>query len=174
MEVEKLKEELTKKEKAVKAAAIWFYIIAGLSVIFSIEVVYSQRGDSVPSGITQMVNSIFYESTVALKLIGFISNLFVAGIFVIIGYLSRKLNKQALIMGMILYALDGLLLLIFQGFWALGLHLLVLLMINRGYEKIKLAQELKLNIKKQTEEMESNELSDEITKIKEIDRRTGI
>ena len=62
--------------------------------------------------------------------------------FLVIGILGRKSNRAAIITGMVLYALDGVILLLFQDFLAAGFHVFALVGIWTGYKAISELAEL--------------------------------
>jgi hypothetical protein len=63
---------------------------------------------------------------------GLILSVVIASIFVGIGYLARK-HRWIFISGMVLYTLDGLLLLFFSDYLGFGFHLYALYGLYKGY-----------------------------------------
>lgn len=61
-------------------------------------------------------------------------DLIVVGMFILFGVFAHKRHTWAFIVGMILYALDGLIFLIGQGWLALGFHVFVLVCLFRGFK----------------------------------------
>jgi hypothetical protein len=108
----------------------WFFWIAGLSLINS--VVYLLGKNFVfflGLGITQFVDGFmsafadeFGSGGNILHFIGFAIDVFIAGIFVVFGVLGRKRYTLPVIIGMILYTIDGGIVLLFQDFLSAGLH----------------------------------------------------
>jgi hypothetical protein len=72
-----------------------------------------------------------------IKVVAFILDLIVAGLFVGIGLLALRKHKWAYITGMVLYALDGLIYLVFLDLLPLGFHVLILLGLIGGYRAMK-------------------------------------
>jgi hypothetical protein len=126
-----------------KAGASWFYWIAGLSVINSIVVfVGSQWSFIVGLGITQLVDGIAMgvaqqasaQSGLLLKVMGFIFDLLIAGLFVFFGAFAAKRHTWAYVVGMVLYAFDGLIFLIVKDFLSIGFHIFALVCIYGGLQ----------------------------------------
>lgn len=131
-------------DNQVRGGFDWFFWIAGLSLINS--VVYLLGENFVfflGLGITQFVDgfmSAFAEEFGSggniLLFIGFVIDVFIAGIFVIFGVLGRKRYKLPVIIGMILYTLDGVIVLLFQDFLSAGLHAFALFGIWNGLKSM--------------------------------------
>ena len=126
-----------------KSGATWFYWIAGLSVINSIVIlVGSQWSFIVGLGITQLVDGIAMgvaqqasaQSGLILKVMGFIFDLLIAGLFVFFGAFAMRRHMWAYIVGMVLYAFDGLIFLIVKDFLSIGFHIFALVCIYGGLQ----------------------------------------
>ena len=136
-----------------KSGASWFYWIAGLSVINSIVIlVGSQWSFIVGLGITQFVDGIAMsvaqqasaQSGMILKTMGFIFDLLIAGLFVFFGAFAMKRHMWAYVVGMVLYAFDGLIFLIVTDFLSIGFHIFALFCIYGGLQasiKLKALEE---------------------------------
>jgi len=117
--------------RRMRAGASNFYWIAALSAINTIlALVQSETRFVVGLAITQFVDAFAYlvgqevpEARTILLVVAFVVDLVVIGIIVLFGYLSGKGRRWAFITGMILYAVDALLMLIFQDWLAFGFHL---------------------------------------------------
>jgi len=59
-------------------------------------------------------------------------NVIIAGFFVLFGFFSRKRATWAFIVGIVVYALDGLLFLLVKDFVSIGFHVFALFFIVRG------------------------------------------
>ena len=122
-----------------RSGASWFYWIAGLSVINSVIFFFGGNWNFFAGlGITQIVDVIIYqispdEGFSLIKIIGFVFNLIIAGIFLTCGVLANKFYSWAFIAGMIFYLLDGVLLLVIGAYLPAGFHLFALFMIFRGF-----------------------------------------
>ena len=77
------------------------------------------------------------------KTISFVFTLLMAGLLVIFGVLARKFFHWAFIVGMIVYALDGLLLLVAQDYLGVAFHAFVLFLLSKGVSASKKLSELK-------------------------------
>ena len=131
--------EFEKKQltEDIQKAANWFYWIAGLSIANSLVFYFSKDLYFVVGlGITQFIDGIISELMNGPNLIALILNLMIAGLFIFIGYMSRKYKKWAFVIGLAVYTLDALLYL-YTGEWmAVGFHIFVIVMISRGFLKV--------------------------------------
>jgi hypothetical protein len=122
----------------------WFFWIFGLSLINTVVYLLGKTFTFVLGlGVTQIVDGFMYALASELgtggsvvRLIGFVIDVFIAGIFLLIGILGRKRNRTAIIIGMILYAVDGIILLLFQDFLSAGFHAFALVGIWNGLRSI--------------------------------------
>jgi hypothetical protein len=127
-------------QRQVKNGANNFYWIAGLSVINSLIYIFGGGITFVVGlGISQIVDgfasgaaSSFPGGAVILKGIGLIINLCIAGIFVGFRIYAAKGQRWAFITGMILYALDAILVIAFGDFFGFAFHLLFLWLLFTG------------------------------------------
>ncbi|HTC93295.1 MAG TPA: hypothetical protein VK699_07580 [Terriglobales bacterium] len=122
---------------AVVRGASWFFWIAALSIVNSI---ISMSGGGwhfiVGMGITQVVDGIGSLTGSSGTAIAFVINLFIAGIVALFGVFARKGQKWAFLVGMILYALDGVLLLVASDFLSVAFHAYALFSIFRGFKSL--------------------------------------
>jgi len=123
--------------------ARWFYWIAGLSFINAI----IHAGGSTATfliglGITQVISAIAHDAGSAANAVGLALNAFVAGIFVIFGVFAVKRHSWAFVLGMILYALDGLLLLLVMDVAGIVFHGLALFFIFKGLKASNVLNEM--------------------------------
>jgi hypothetical protein len=124
-----------------KAGAKWFYWIAALSMINSIVVITGGNFHFVVGlGITSVVDAMAKQAGSAGSVLDVIINGFVAGAFALIGTFAVKAQRWAFLLGMTLYALDGLLLLGARDFLSVGFHAYALYAIYRGYMAAKQIQ----------------------------------
>ncbi|PYV88863.1 MAG: hypothetical protein DMG90_13200 [Acidobacteria bacterium] len=119
---------------AINAGAGWFIWVAGLSMVNSI-VSVSGGGFRFIFGLgaTQVVDALAHragQSGIALDLI---INGLLAGLFVLFWNFARKGQKWAFIIGMTLYAFDGLILIPFADYLGLAFHAYVLWRIYGGF-----------------------------------------
>lgn len=118
-------------EKRFVGGVRWFYWIAGLSIANSVVLLVGGTwGFLVALGTTQVISAVgvgLAEQVGPMaKYLTFAAAVAVALLFVAFGYLAEQRYRWALILGMVLYALDGLLCLVFQDFLVAGFHLLAL------------------------------------------------
>jgi hypothetical protein len=117
-----------------RTGAHWFYWIAGLSLINSVIVI---SGGSlhfvVGLGITSVVDALAKRVGDVGPMLALVINGFTAGVLVLFGVFASKAQKWAFVVGMMLYAADGFLLLAFKDFFGAGFHLYALWAIYRGY-----------------------------------------
>ncbi len=131
----------------VKSGANWFYWIAGLSLInTSIFLCGGSVNFVAGLGVTQLIDAI---ATMYAKLYGntaiilaFIADIAFAGIFLIFGLFANKGKGWGFIVGMILYALDGLLFFIVKDYISIGFHVFALYCIFGGFKANKRLIEL--------------------------------
>jgi hypothetical protein len=124
-----------------RAGAKWFYWIAALSMINSIVVITGGNFHFVVGlGITSVVDALAKRVGSAGSVLDIIINGFVAGLFVLFGTFAVKAQKWAFLVGMTLYALDGLLLLGVKDILSVGFHAYALFAIYRGYTAAKQIQ----------------------------------
>jgi hypothetical protein len=120
----------------LKSGASWFYWIAGLSVVNSI-IAFSGSGGGgfvVGLGVTQLIDGFGQSMEGGGKMVAIFLDVIAAGIFVLFGVFANKQHTWAFIVGMLLYALDGLLFLLFQLWLGLGFHAFVLFCLFRGFQ----------------------------------------
>jgi hypothetical protein len=116
----------TQAEIAVKGGAQWFLWIAGLSMVNSILSVSGAGFRFIFGlGLASLVDGLARGLTQA-GTAGTVLNLFinacVAGIFVLFWNFARQGHKWAFLVGMVFYALDGVLVLLFKDYLALVFH----------------------------------------------------
>ncbi len=118
----------------------WFYWIAGLSLINSGTYLFGANFTFVIGlGITQVIDAIFGSIAEELgsgaewlRVVGVLIDFCVAAVFVLIGYVGRKRVRWPVIVGMVLYALDAFLLLVFKDFLGAAFHAWALFAIWTG------------------------------------------
>lgn len=125
--------------RRMKSGANNFYWIAALSVINSI---ISMTGSStyfviglavtlIVDGITISISQSLPDAsiTIIVKIIGLMLSIMIAGLFALFGYFASQGKRWAFLAGMVLYAVDGLIMLyfadwigvLFHGFFLWGL-----------------------------------------------------
>lgn len=143
MDEEALRAELSRRESAISGGAVWFYWIAGISVL-SCLVSFGGRDWNflIGLGIVQLIEGLFQEPSPLVRGLGVVLNLVAAGLFFWLGLQARKRARWAFMTGFILYFLDSLIFLVLGEFASLGFHGLALFMILGGYRSIKKASVL--------------------------------
>ena len=118
----------------LKSGASWFYWIAGLSLVNSIAAFSGSTWRFILGlGITQIIDALSSHLETGGKLVSLALDLCVAGLFILFGVFAHKCHTWAFLVGMILFALDGLIFLLFQDWLGVGFHVLVLYWLFRGF-----------------------------------------
>jgi len=143
------KEEIYKKEEEVKKGASWFIWIAILSIINSIVIhLNGSLNFIIGLGMTQIVDalSIFQEpgGFNLDKTTGLSIDVLITGVFLLFGYHARQKKAWAFIIGMILYALDGLIFLPVKDFLGFGFHVFALVMIFKGFQAMRVLNKIEV------------------------------
>ena len=127
----------------LKGAASWFYWIAGLSLINSIIVAGGgQVHFIIGMGVTTVVDVVAKQAGGVGLVAGMVVNVFVAAVCAAFGVLGNRRKTWAMWVGMVLYALDGLLLLLFQDWLSVAFHGYALFRIYQGLAAIKALEAL--------------------------------
>jgi hypothetical protein len=124
-------------EGRLTSGANWFFWIAVLSVINSV-LLYTGRGWSFifGLGITQIVDTIAAESEAVPAVAAVAVNAVIAGVFVLFGVMARKGRTWAFVVGMLIYALDGLLFVLVQDWLSAGFHAFALFCVFKGLQAL--------------------------------------
>ena len=118
--------------RRVQSGAHWFFWITGLSILNSIISLGGGRWRFIIGlGITQIVDAVAAGAKLGTG-IPLVLDILASGIFVFFGLQARKRRNWAFLTGMILYALDMLLLALFKDILGIGFHLYALYFIYRG------------------------------------------
>ena len=142
-------EQKIKLENQLKSGASWFFWIAGFSLVNSIVLKFGGEWTFVVGlGVTQVIDAIAIALGAATigKLIAFWMNLCVAGIFIFIGVLAKKRNRALFIIGMVLYAVDGLIFLLAVDVLSIAFHAFALFCIYSGFKADKELTKLEAQI----------------------------
>jgi len=119
----------------MKSGASWFYWIAALSLINSVASLSgSNFGFALGLGVTQVFDAIASTAGGAGKGIAFGLDIAAAGTFVLFGVFANKAHTWAFIVGMILFAMDAVLVLLGQMWLSLALHAFALFFLFRGMQ----------------------------------------
>jgi hypothetical protein len=130
------------------SGANWFFWIAGLSLINSI-ITLSKGGWSFLAGlgITQIFDGLAIGLSDSLgggaTAVALLLDLLVAGCFVALGMFARRAMLWAFVVGMVVYALDGVLLAFFQVWLSVAFHAFALYSVYRGFNATRKLDALK-------------------------------
>jgi hypothetical protein len=147
--------DLAKTVKALhdrhQSACGWFQWIAILSVVNSVlALTGSQWGFLIGLGITQIVDGITLAvvdgeeglgRTLAM-VVAFVIDVCIAGGVFLLGIFARKGSRSAYIVGIVLYSLDGLIVVLAQDWLAAGFHAFALFIIVGGFMAFRRYQQL--------------------------------
>jgi hypothetical protein len=133
-----------------KVGANNFYWIAGLSVINSFISAFGGGVSFVIGlGLTQFVDALasvfseeFPDNAVIFKVIGLVLSILVSGVIAIFGYFGGKAHRWAFIVGMVLYALDSLLMILIQDWIGFFFHLYFLYGLWNGLQALNQLQKI--------------------------------
>jgi len=130
-------------EQVVKSGAGWFLWIGLLSIVNS---VVGLAGGGVHFivglGITQVVDALAREVGKSGIVLDIIINGFVVGIFVLFWKFAGKGKSWAFIVGMLLYALDAILLLMFKDLFSVAFHGYALFRIYNGMKALPVLHQI--------------------------------
>ncbi|MEP7148644.1 MAG: hypothetical protein ABI857_07145 [Acidobacteriota bacterium] len=122
-----------------KSGASWFYWIAGLSAINSIAYMSGSSLSFLAGlGFTQLAAALVdvaidNGAPDALKIVAIVFNFFLVALFAFIGYYANKRFSVAFVIGIVIYLLDGLLLLLLGELFGAAFHAFALFFIIRGF-----------------------------------------
>lgn len=119
----------------MKSGAGWFYWIAALSLVNSISAFTG--GDwrfFLGLGITTIIDAFGQSVEGSGKIIALVLSLIVAGVLILFGVLAGKRHTWAFIVGMVLFALDGVIFLLAQDWIGVAFHAFVLYCFFRGLQ----------------------------------------
>jgi hypothetical protein len=125
--------ELSRLKQKADSGGRWFYWIAGLSLITSlIALTGNGWGFLVSLGVTQVASAIGANAGDAAKVIAVIFVVLATGLFAGFGVLAAKRYVWAFVLGIVLYALDGLIFVLIQNWIGLVFHGLVVYWLIMG------------------------------------------
>jgi hypothetical protein len=125
----------------MKSGARWFYWVAGLSLVNMVMAFGGSHLHFVLGlGTTQLVAAVAKSTGPAAAMPAVVIDFMIAGMFVLLGMWAGRCNQTAFLIGMVLYAADGALLLLAHDWLSAGFHVLALIFMYRGFAA---AQQLK-------------------------------
>ncbi len=137
-------EQKLRAEQIVKNGAGWFLAIAGLSIINSVLTMSGANFHFIFGlGITEIVDAVGRQSGTTGSALSLVVNLFIAGVFLLFWNFARRGEKWAFLVGMGLYAVDGLILVPFKDFLGVAFHAYALFRIYNGMKGVPVLEELR-------------------------------
>lgn len=137
-------EQKLRAEQIVKNASGWFLWIAGLSIVNSVLTVSGTSFHFIFGlGVTQIVDAFGHVGGTTGSALGLVVNLFIAGVFVLFWNFARQGQRWAFVVGMALYAIDGLVLLPFKDFLGVAFHAYALFRIYSGLQSVSVLEHLR-------------------------------
>ena len=135
---------LANLRRQVKSGAKNFYWIAALSVINSVVALFDGTVSFVIGlGLTQIIDGLVLflaedisEASATIRIFGLIFSVTVSGLFAAFGFFGGKGHRWAFWVGMVLYALDGLLMFIYKDWLGFGFHLFLLWGLFNGLKAV--------------------------------------
>jgi hypothetical protein len=120
--------------RQLRSGASWFYWIAGLSLVNAIVAFSGSNGRFLVGLAVPWIISLFSRNLgSAGALIVLVLNVVAAGVFVLFGVFASKGQLWAFIVGMVLFGLDGLVLVKFSDWLSVVFHAFVLFCLYRGF-----------------------------------------
>jgi len=120
-------------ESRRRSGGQWFYWVAGLSLINTVLAVTGQTWRFILGlGITRLIQELGQQSAAA-NITAAIVGLAVIGLFAFLGQRAVHGYRWAFVVGMVLFALDGVIFLLIQDWAGVGFHAFALVMIYKGY-----------------------------------------
>ena len=118
-----------------KSGASWFYWIAGLSLVNSISAFTGSDWRFILGlGITQLIDAFGQGIEGAGRFIALGLDIVAAGVLVLFGVFGGKGHLWAFVVGMVLFALDGVIFLLAQDWIGVAFHAFVLYCLFRGFQ----------------------------------------
>jgi len=138
-----LVEQRMKLQARIRSGAGWFMAVSIFSVINSALGFFNANLHFIVGlGVTQIADGIGKVGGTAGGAAGFVVSLFAAGLFLVFWKFAREAQQWAFIVGMILYAMDGLIFLGF-GLWLdLAFHAFALFSLYKGLSAVSALNQL--------------------------------
>ena len=139
-----LMQQKLRAENMVKVGASWFLWVAGLSMLNSVMALAGTGFRFIFGlGMAQVVDGFAHQAGKPGVVLDLIINGFVAGIFVLFWNFARMGQSWAFLVGMALYALDGLILILFKDYLGVAFHAYALFRIYSGMRGISTLEEIR-------------------------------
>ena len=118
----------------MRSGASWFYWIAALSLVNSVAAVFGFGWRLIVGlGSTQIIDAFAYQVSGGGVAIALVLNVLVAAIFVSFGVFAHKGRLWAFVVGMAIYALDGVIFAMAKDWLAAAFHAFVLYSLFAGF-----------------------------------------
>jgi len=118
----------------MRSGASWFYWVAGLSLV---NTVMALAGSPIRFifglGVTSLISEFGRRFGTAGQGVALVLDLLAAGVLVLFGFFANKGHSWAFVVGVVLFALDGVIFLLAQDWLGVGFHAFVLFCIIRGF-----------------------------------------
>jgi hypothetical protein len=140
--IENLKSNVDKAALSVRKASYWFFGIAAFSLINTLLVnqgMYFSLGLS----LNKFVGDVVAQSTGAIT---YIPDIVAAGLFIVLGFFSIRIQRWAFMAGLIIYLVDALIYIVFEEWVALALHGYILYRLFLGLRALATYDVLKTKI----------------------------
>lgn len=125
----------------IRSSGAWFFWIAGLSLVNSVILLAGGNWNFVVGlGVTQLIDAVAHQLQdvgSAAVVVAAVLDLLAAAVFIALGLFTRRLLFWPFVVGMVLYALDGLLLFSFGDLLGTGFHVFVLLQLFSGAKAVR-------------------------------------
>jgi hypothetical protein len=136
-------EQKLRVEQALKGKASWFLMIAGLSALNSVLAMSGAHLRFIFGlGASQIVDAMAHRAGSSGYVLDLIINGMIAGIFVLFWNFARQGQKWAWYLAMGLYAVDGVLLLLFKDYLAIAFHAYALYRMSSGLKLLPILERL--------------------------------
>jgi hypothetical protein len=123
----------------------WFYWIGGASILNSVlNAAGTQWGLALGLGVTYLIDGLAqgFSNTVRTPIYAFIIDIVIAGGFLLIGRAARRGNLGWYVVGIALYALDGLLFVLVQDFLGIAVHAIAIYGLISGWRAARSLKQL--------------------------------
>ena len=117
----------------IRTGASWFYAVAGLSVVNTLLSVFGAGIRFIFGlGITQIADAVGQGIGGGGKFVALFICLMAAAVLVLFGVFANKRHTWAFAVGLVLYALDGLIMIMAQDWFGMAFHAYVVFRLVRG------------------------------------------
>jgi hypothetical protein len=132
-------------DNKIRSGVGWFYWIAGFSLIntivyllgFNLTFMIGLGATQIVDGLMTVLANRLGEGWSIVRLTGLVIDICIAGVFILFGFFGRKRIRWPIILGIILYAIDGVIILLLKDYFGAAFHGLALFGIWSGLKSIK-------------------------------------